>query len=218
MADELRSFVSGTSIIIIPGVIADAVTKSNLLAQITANDQNDATDHDSWYRSYQKALSGMGWVIDQFSFQRFSVNKETVTVARMSRQVLGRMRGLSAELFSGYTTTINSLNEKMVNSTLFDKLLSNCAKEARSITHHIFQVILGYQVTDDSVTVILGLFYFNLNENTRNWMFTEIKSTEIHMSVCVQKVVLNLAIWDQVKHGVTEKIIQDAIKEVGQLE
>ncbi len=219
MANEYRSFVSGTSIIIVqkkPGEIADAVTKSNLLAQITASDQNDAVD---WYRSYEKALSGIGWVTSQFSaFEKFSVDKEMVTVASMSKEVLGRMQELSANL-SGYTATITALEE---NSTLLDNLLSNCIKrwetEGRSITHHIFQVIIGYQVSEDSVTMILGLFYFSLDEYTKNWLLTEVKSSEIRMFVCVQNVILNLAIWDQVKDAVTEKLIQNATKEVAQLE
>ncbi len=226
MANKYRSFVSGTSIIIIqdkPGVIADAVTKSNLLAQITADDQK-ATDYEGWYRSYEKALSGMGWVIDALSaFQKVRIDKEMVTVASMMKQVMGSS-GVSADLFSGYNSTITALLEE--NSTLLDNLLSNCAKEGSgsAVTHHsvkvAVQVILGYQVSEDSVTMILGLFYFSLDERytKNNWLLIEVKSSEIEMFVCVQKVILNLAIWDQVKDGVTDKLIQNSMKEVLKLQ
>ncbi len=214
MANEYTSFVSETSISIIEKkyAVTDAVTKSDLLAQNTANDQNkDATDHEGWYRSYEKALAGVGWVIDAFSFRKVIIDKEMVTVASMLKQVMGSMRGVSADLFSGFNSTITALNEKEENSTLLDNLLSNCAKEGR---HHSVQVILGYQDSEDSVTMILGLFYFNLDKYITNWLLTEVKSSEIEMFVCVQKAVLNLAIWDQVKDAVTEKLSQHAIKVV----
>ncbi len=226
MADEFRSFVSGNSIHIVqdkPYAIVDAVLKSELLAQITANDQNDAaTDYEGWCRSYEKVLTGIGWMTDQFSFRKFSADKEMVTVASMMKQVIGSMRGLSAELFSGYNSAITALNEKEGNSALLDNLLSNCATmmetEGRSITHYSVHVSLAYQDSEESMTMILGLFRFSLDEYTKNWLLIEVKSSEIEMLVCVQKSVLNLAIWDQVKDGITEKLRQNAREEILKME
>ncbi len=234
MADaKFESFVCGGSIVIIrPDVskeTADAVIQSHLLAQLAANNRFDVTDYANWYQWYARILSGLGWSTEQFSFDKFSVDKETVTVASMTKEALGGV--LAANLLSEYTEAITALNEKEANSTLLDLFLSKSTAKretddkAKSVTHHeqhiIFQVIVaGCQDSDDSVSsMILGLFYLTLDDITsKKWMLTKIKSSEIQMFQGVQKAVLDLDIWDKAKDAVAEKLDGPVMqKETGQI-
>ncbi|NJN74880.1 MAG: hypothetical protein HC799_19910 [Limnothrix sp. RL_2_0] len=83
-AGSLVSFVAGVST-----EHQNDVLNSTLLAQLAANKKFDREkDTEQWYKFYREVLENVGWVIQEFDFQRYAPSGATFEMNKVVLDIL----------------------------------------------------------------------------------------------------------------------------------
>ncbi|KAG9090540.1 hypothetical protein FRC06_000998 [Ceratobasidium sp. 370] len=169
------------------------VLNSTLLAQIAADRSYNRTDDvDNWYRYYVDTLGRIGWMANDFHFDKYSFNN-SISASQFV------MDSLKNAINSPKSKNVESAVNAVKNMSGDEKALRVFSSKSASGPHANFQV--GYCSTNDgNVVVEIGAFVYHIDQNVKNPMSSTLKSrsTDAHS--------VNKYVYDRVRDAVLQKL------------
>ena len=202
--EEAAKVVDGSTVSFIGGVPKlqqQDVLNSTLLAQLAANkahDREKATEQ--WYTKYREVLENIGWIVQNFSFQRQNDSGTTVRLDKTALSIFAA--AASGNELAVLTATLEALENQDPDSkaiTLFDS--SGSSGESGN-----FQLGTCSMDPTGNVQMTLGAFYFQADEHKKRFLFFSWSTKEINIYLGTQNVLLNEAIYATVRQAVIEKL------------
>ncbi len=206
-AGSLVSFVAGLS----TEHQAD-VLNSTLLAQLAANKKFDREKQTGeWYGFYRTVLENVGWVVEKFEFTRYNAVGTTFTVEQVVLEIVGAL--LTGNQLAIVTATLNALKE----SSKGGKPITIWDSTSHSSQNGSFQI--GLAADKGGVPVMaLGAFHFATRESTTRFLWFSYSSSETQLYKAGQTVSLNEIVYGKVRQQVIDKLGDNAVKFVANLE
>jgi hypothetical protein len=201
---EAAATVAGSTVSFIGGVPMQKqqdVLNSTLLAQLAANKAFDREKQtEQWYGKYKEVLENIGWVIQNFSFNRQSSSGTTVQMDKVALDILAA--AMSGNELAVLTATIKALKDADPNSkeiTLFDT--NGSSGEGGN-----FQLSTASLDPNGNVKMSLGAFYFSASEHQTRFLFFSWSTRDLNLYAGVQGIILNEQIYATVRQAIIEKL------------
>ena len=188
------------------------VLNSTLLAQLAANKAfNRETDTVKWYAKYTEVLSNVGWDASDWKFTKFTTHSETfdiegvvlalISAIASSSQLAMVVQALSAlkALASG-SKGFNLWNSQTHDSQNGNFQIAPCAE------------------SDGNVAMALGAFYFSAKSVDHNFLWFRYTQLDVSLYQSGQTVVLNEQAYAYVRQQVIDKLGDNAVKYVADLD
>ena len=205
---SLTSFTSGLS-----STHRSDVLNSTLLAQLAASKHHDRIkETEEWYKIYVQVLGKIGWVIQNFEFERYEADSQTMKV---SKAILDVVNGILSPYEIGAVQRVleslrSSQNEPWWE--LFDRKSTGPGKNGN------FQVIPCHEDSSGQVVMALGSFYFTATARQEHWLWFQYNSTDVHLFRATQVATLNEVVYSTVRKAVIEKLGGNANTCIGELQ
>lgn len=176
------------------------VLNSTLLAQLAASKQFDReNDPIGWYRFYTTVLENVGWVIQEFAFDKFNASGSQFSVDKVVLEIIAAI--LSEDEMAIAQATLEAM--KALDNG--DGRLVLFESTSHSLQQGNFQIGLATDV-GGVVALKLGAFHFATTNNVTKVLFFSFsdESTSFHKSS--QVVSLNQSIYSRVRGAVINKL------------
>lgn len=193
---SLISFVAGLS-----AQEKSDVLNSVLLAQRAANKKHDRySEATAWYEAYREVLTMIGWAAGTNTFQKYTATGGTFKVENVVLEIIATLV-VGGPVIAAVTQALNAL--KGLSTT--DKRFTLWDQASHRLTTGNFQVAAS-EKSDDGLVLNLGTFYFSATQTATHFLFFDFSTSDIELFVGGQKMVLNTAVYAQVRQGVTDKL------------
>lgn len=188
------------------------VLNSTLLAQLAANKKfNREEKPEEWYNFYKNVLENLGWVIQEFNFDKYNSSSATFDT---STAILGVLTALcSANELAIVKSTIDALNALKSE----DNRVTIFEQNSHSLKKGNFQISICNQ-QNRQITMKIGCFYFDTSENVVRVLWHKFNSSKCSMYKGTQVVTLNEDIYSRVRDSVINKLGDNALKFIADLE
>lgn len=202
------SFVGG-----VPLVKQQDVLNSTLLAQLAANKKYDRESQtEAWYGYYREVLENVGWVVQSFSFTKYTETGATIKLDKTALAIIAEIA--SGNELTVLASTLKALEESDPDSkqtTLFDS--NGSQGEAGN-----FQLSTASVDPNGNIQMTLGAFYFKSSEHKSRFLFVTWSTKNINLYFGAQSVILNEQIYATVRQTVIDKLGDNAQKFVADLD
>ena len=188
------------------------ILNGTLLAQLAADAIADRTkDTERWYNKYVEVLSHIGWVIQSFSFQRYTMQGESFTISKALLEIVKAL--LSPDEFDLIERTIDSLQSESNQPWwhVFSKESSGPSENGN------FQVCPCQQDESGQVIMVLGSFYFQASETDERWFWFRYNASKMHFFRGTQACTLNEDVYSQVRQRIKDLLGDQAKDYLGGL-
>lgn len=204
---SLVSFVSGIS-----PQHQDDVLNSTLLAQLAA-------DHDfpspeqvmDWYGKYITVLGHLGWVKQDFAFQKYSASGSTFTMSAAILEIL--QAALSGDEYQVATATLNSLESLSDDDhriTVFDS-------KSASGSNGNFQIGTAVDA-GDNVAMATSAYYFSGASEATKFLWATYSSSDVNFYFSRQSMTLHELAYAVVRQSVIDKLGANAQNYIADLD
>jgi hypothetical protein len=206
---------SGSIVSFVAGVTPahrEMALHSALLAQLAATkkfDRNAQTE--DWYRQYRTVLEHCGWVIQDFSFQRYDVSGTTFTVEQAVLRILGSIASQNALLIVQQTlSALKALAQGDGKLALWDRA-------TRSQDSGNFQVGVA---TDEggALAFHIAAFRFRANRTDTKFLWFEFGKTDAELHTAAQAITLDEGIYAGVAQAISAKLAERTSAFIADLE
>jgi len=175
------------------------------LAQRAASKLHDRFDETpAWYRKYTEVLENVGWVSQQFNFQRQTQDRGEF---RMDKAALAVIAAVATQQYLGVLTTAISSLEKMADDdgaiTIFD--YQSLAQQSGN-----FQLGSIEKSDNGALTMALGAFYFRAVDKRRKFLFFRWGENDVEFWAAAQVLTLNEDTYARVRGEIRNKMIETA--------
>jgi hypothetical protein len=194
-AGSLVSFVAGVS-----QQNQDDVLNSTLLAQLHADKRFHRFDQPlEWYDAYRGVLGNVGWVIQQWVFQKDTSKTFTIT---MSEEILKALERVLTKgefrVVSAAMDALRALSDGSGRLVLFDS-------ESSSGSNGAFQISAASE-TGGRVAMTLGAYHFTSTQSEKRFLWFPFKSVDTNFFHAQQSVTLNKGQYDTVRQDIINKL------------
>ena len=188
------SFVAG-----VQGKVRTDVLNSTLLAQLAANKYADRfTDVMNWYKKYTEVLGKLGWVMQDFNFQRQGSSSVTLD---LNSVVIGILGGLVASNgIAIITAVMQSLKDSSSEGALTFNLNSSYKDNANFQLGHVSQS------QDGLVAMSAAALEIHTSTHESGWWLWKVNTASASVQAASQTMTLDLDIYDQVRDIVRKKL------------
>jgi hypothetical protein len=202
------SFVSGVS-----SDNQDDVLNSTLLAQLAANKKFDREkDTPNWYKFYADVLGNVGWVIQQFSFQKYQASGASFEVDKVVLQILGSIAsGNDIAVVQQTLDALKALSGK--NDQRF--VIFDTSSQSQSAGN--FQISLATE-SGGKVVMSLGAFHFATSQTTTRFLWSSFSTSNSQIYQGGQTVTLNSSAYGKVRQQVIDRLGDNAKKFIANLD
>jgi len=197
------SVVSGGTVSFVAGISKqhrEDVENSALLAQLAANKQFDREkDTENWYQFYRSVLENIGWVVPEFSFDRFQGSGDSFTMDKVIVDLIASVA--SENEVAIVTSTINAL--KKLNQG--NDALVIYERDTHSAHQGNFQ---AHSVTESDGVVVMniGTFRFSTEETVTRILFFNFPTSRTNFFQGGQNMNLDDSIFSQVRQAIKIKL------------
>ncbi|MFC0514511.1 hypothetical protein ACFFGT_09875 [Mucilaginibacter angelicae] len=206
-AGSLTSFVAGLTI-----THKEDTLNSTLLAQLAANKAfNREEQTKEWYGKYHEVLENVGWVISAFQFTEYETSASSFTVEKVVIEILTAIATQSEILIA-----IKML-EALKNASADSKPFKIWDSSSHDAVNGNFQIGTCLE-SDGNVAMSLGAFHFKATEVKSTFLWFNYARTSIKLYKGAQQVVLNEQIYSVVRKMIIEKLGNNAVNYVANLE
>ena len=179
----------------------DDVLNAALFSQLAAEYKyNRETQTDDWYKYYTNVLENIGWVMQDFTFERYQNSGGKFTMDAVVIDILAAIAtddelAVAQEVLAA----LKSMSDKDGRIVLFEHNSFN--DQAGS-----FQIIPCSQ--DDSGQVVMGLagFHFQEKESQTRFLFFEWDSASIDIYKSTQVVTLDQDVYTNVRSTIVSRL------------
>ena len=188
------------------------VLNGTLLAQLAADGVADRTKQtEAWYRKYVEVLSHIGWVIQSFNFQRYTMRGESFAINKALLNIVKDL--LTAEEFDLIERTMDSLQDDGNQPWwhVFSKESSGPSENGN------FQVCPCQQDSSGQVIMTLGSFYFQASETNERWFWFNYNASKMHFFRGTQTCTLDGDVYGQVRQTIKDMLGDQARDYLGGL-
>jgi hypothetical protein len=205
-ADANGAFVNGGSVMSFVAGVSPAhremALQSALLAQLSASKLHDRErEVEAWYRQYRKVLEHCGWVVQDFSFQRWDASGSTFTVEAAILNVLGAIATQNAMLIVQQTlAALKALAEGDGRFKVWDRA-------SRSQSAGNFQVATATE-EGGALAMNLAAFRFNAKRTDTKFLWFGYGTTDAELYTAAQAVTLDERIYAGVAPQVSSKLAE----------
>lgn len=204
---SLISFVAGVS----PQNQQD-VLNSTLLAQLAANQKFDRENQTAeWYQFYRTVLENVGWVVQQFEFDKFNASGSQFSVDKVVLEILEAIAtGDEIEIAQKTIEAMKSLDNGDGRLVLFEN-------QSHTLNQGSFQIGMA---TDYGGVVAMhfGAFHFTSTSNVTKVLFFSFSNSNTSFYKSAQSVSLDKQIYSQVRSAIIQKLGDKARRFVSQLD
>lgn len=206
-AGSLVSFVAGVS-----GQHQKDVLNSTLLAQLAANKKFDReNDTENWYKFYRNVLENVGWVIQEFNFQKYAASGATFSINKVVLEILAAIA--TQNELAVITTTMNalkSLSDKDDRLVLFDS-------QSYPASSGNFQISAAAE-SGGVVVMKIGAFYFKATKHVTKFLWFNFSSSSSEIYKGAQTINLNEEAYSKVRQQIVDKLGDKAQQFVADLD
>jgi len=202
--------VGSTVVSFVTGVTADrrdAIINSGLLAQLVAKHKvADPQLIQAWYDAYFDALSNVGWVIQEKSFQKYHEATANFQTHEAILAVATTFLGAAPAALALVVSTLNALHKMDQNSpwiTIFDR------ESQKAETAH-FQISLAQQSPTGEFFVEMMAFGLKAKSTVTQVLFFKAKASEVDLSHYSGRVTINTGVLDGVGPAIKAKLAGSA--------
>ena len=211
-----QSFVDSGSLVSftnkLSGQNKEDVLNGTLLAQLAADGVADRTkDTDTWYAQYVDVLSHIGWVLQSYRFQRYTMEGQTFTISKALLDIV--KDELPPAEYDLVERTIDSLGA--ANNQPWWNVFST--QSSGPSENGNFQVCPCQQDSSGQVIMVLGAFHFKASETNERWFWFEYNSAEMYFFRGSQTSTLNEDVYAQVRQQIIEVLGDQASDYIGSL-
>lgn len=215
-ADQNQGFVdSGSLVSFVSGIgkqNREDVLNSTLLAQLAANKKfNRQEQIEEWYQFYVDVLSKLGWVIQNFSFEKYRASGQTMEISSAILEVIGAI--LSESELEALKVVIGSL--KQSSNAPWWEVFSNSSTSSEKGN---MQIMPAKEDSSGQVVLALGSFHFTGKSETDQWLWFKYSSSDISLYKGTQAATLNSQLYSKVRQAVIDKLGDNIKKSIGELE
>lgn len=206
-AGALVSFTNRLS-----GQNKEDVLNGTLLAQLAADAVADRTKQtEVWYNKYVEVLSHIGWVIQKFSFQRYTMQGQSFSISKALLNIVKDL--LTPDEFDLIQRTIDSLkgDDNQPWWHVFSKEASGPSENGN------FQVCPCQQDASGQIVMALGSFYFQASETNERWLWFSYHASKMHFFRGTQTCTLNEDVYGQVREMIKSMLGDQAKDYLGGL-
>lgn len=184
---------------------------STLFAQLGANAAWDRyAEPVNWYKKYNEIMENVGWVIQEFSFDKLHSNSASFTVDKVLLELLAAL--MSEDEARVLEEAINALKALSGDSNTA-KIFENSSHDYKKANAQ-----LGVASDEDGVLVMkMGFFYVSTVQNITRVLWFEFKSGESDMFKAKSSINLNEQVYGQVRQTVIDKLGARAKKYIDDL-
>ncbi|HEU4562492.1 MAG TPA: hypothetical protein VFS20_31975 [Longimicrobium sp.] len=213
--DEAAYVDAGSLVSFAVGVSAEHqsdILNSTLLAQLAANKKyNRETQTVEWYAFYHEVLENIGWVIQDFSFTRFSASGGSASVDAVVMTLLAALATGSQLALA--QTTIKALQSLPANDSRVVLFETN----SHTMDKGNFQI--GLANDDGGIPVMtFGAFYFSSSQQVTRLFSWEFKDSDTSFYQATETVSLNEDVYGQVRQQIIQKLGANATLFVANLD
>ena len=180
------------------------VLNSTLLAQLAANKKYDREkDTVNWYGFYRNVLENVGWVVQEFQFEKYNVSGVSATTDKIIVEVLTAI--VTGNDLAVVTTTLNAVKGLSNNDNrlvLFDHA-------SHSDSNGNFQISLCSE-SGGVVVMKIGAFYFSTSQNVDRVLWFDFSSSQSTIYKGAQAMNLNDDVYSQVRSTIVTKLGDNA--------
>ena len=212
-----QGFVSGGSVASFTSKLSSVhrsdVLNSTLLAQLAAGkDHNRTTQTTEWYKKYVHVLGKIGWVVQDFQFEKYEEDSQTLQVSNAIIDIVKDI--LSPAEIQGVERVLEALrslqNEPRWN--VFNK------KSTGPNNNGNFQVLPCHEDVSGQVVMVLGSLYFTATSREDRWLWFQYNSADVHFFKATQVATLNEVTYSTVRKAIVKKLGNDATTFTGELQ
>jgi len=198
--------VGSTVVSFVTGVTAerrDAIINSGLLAQLVAKHKiSDPQLIQEWYDAYFDALSNVGWVIQQKSFQKYHETDANFQTHQAILAVATTLLGAGTTALALVVSTLEAL-QKMDKDSPWITIFNQESQKAE--TAH-FQISLAQQNPAGEFFVELMAFGLKARSKVTQVLFFKAKASEVDLGHYSGRVTINTGVLDGVGPAIKTKL------------
>ena len=188
------------------------VLNSTLLAQLAASKyHNRTTESSEWYKKYIYTLGKIGWVVQDFEFEEYEADSQTLQVSNAIVDIVKAI--LSPSEIQGVERVLevlrSSQNEPWWN--VFDK------KSTGPNNNGNFQILPCHEDVSGQVVMVLGLFYFTATSREDCWLWFHY-NYRLQLFKATQVATLKQVAYSTVREAIINKLGEKANTFVGELQ
>ena len=197
----------------VTGQVKLDVLNATLLAQLAANKKYDRErSTEDWYREYNRVLGIVGFVIEDFEFDRYSASESTFSMDEAVLEIIGSLAtGNEVAVLTSTLDAMRMLSNDDKRIVLFDE------HGSRSFYGN-FQVYPCSQAPNGDVSLTLGTFYFKGTQKDTNFLFFHWSSSSTKLYKGVLKAVFNTEVYAAVRSSIVDKLGDNAVSLVASID
>jgi hypothetical protein len=181
----------------------DAIINCGLLAQLVAKHKiPDPRQMEQWYDAYFDALSNVGWVVQQKSFQKYHEDDANFQTHEAIIAVATTLLGPGTAALALVISTLQALKKMDESSpwiTIFDR------ESQKAETAH-FQIGLTQQDPAGEFFVDLMAFGLKAKSTVTQILFFKAKASEVDLTHYSGRVTINTPVLDGVGPAIQHKL------------
>ena len=203
--NQKQGFVDSGSLVSftdrVKGQQKDDVLNAALFSQLAAEYQyNRETQTVQWYNYYANVMEKIGWVMQDFNFQRYQVSGGKFSMDKVVIEIL---------------SAIATGNEIAVAQEVLSALKNLADDDGRIVLfeHHSynnqagnFQIIPCNQDESGQVVMALAGFHFQAKKDTTKFLFFEWDSDSVDIYKSVQVVTLDEGVYTAVRNNIVQRL------------
>lgn len=190
----------------ISGTLKDDVLNSTLLAQLVADKKvpmpggSVTYNVAAWYNAYVDTLKQIGWVVQSSDFSEHHVGGSTFTVQGVVIEILQAI--VSGNEILLLTSALDALKKLENTSSNAATIWKSCVEE-----DSMGKFQLGTCTEQNgNATLSMGTFYLTGYTSQRHFLWVDMSSSDTHVQTATSGMVLNNAIYSQVRGAVAAKL------------
>lgn len=188
------------------------VLNSTLLGQLAANKKfNREEKPEEWYNFYKSVLENVGWVLQEFNFNKYNASTASFETSKAIIEVLSALcTGNEILIVKSAIDALNALKTEDNRVTIFEQ-------NSHSLKKGNFQISICNQ-QNRQITMKVGCFYFDTSENIVRVLWHKFNSSKCNMYSGGQVITLNEDIYSRVRDSVIKKLGDNALKFIDNLD
>lgn len=185
---------------------------STLLAQLAASKKFDRWKNTTdWYKFYTDVLQKVGWVFQEFNFQKYSAGGSTFTVDKVVVEVLAAIAsGNEVAIAQETMNALKALSDGDKGMVLWNS--NTTSAEAGN-----FQISVCAE-SNGSVVMKNGSFYFTTSTTTSKFLWFSYSGSNMSIFKNGTTMTLNQEIYSKVRKEIIDKLGSKAVEFVADLD
>jgi hypothetical protein len=188
------------------------VLNATLLAQLAANKKFDRENQTvEWYSFYKTVLENVGWVVQEFEFDKLDTAGSRFTVDKVVLEILAAIAsGDEMAIAKKTIDALKALDDGDGRLVLFET-------SSHSLQQGNFQILLA--VDDGGVVALkMGCFHFSSSDQCTRVLWFSFSSASASFYKGAQAISLNEDVYSRVRDDIIVKLGDRAVRFVKEVE